>query len=118
VPEVVLTLQGSSWLAGTYQGYEEFSQYVLGARHVLESAGKPITYLHHDDQMTVVHDFLVGGSAISPEMPLRVTVSFDPDGRVTSLLIEPGDQDVFDAAVQGYLLPRRLLGEAGRVAQL
>jgi hypothetical protein len=25
VPAVVLTLEGSSWLAGAYRGYEEFS---------------------------------------------------------------------------------------------
>ena len=38
-PEVVLTLQGSSWLAGTYQGFEGFGQYLLGARLILEPAG-------------------------------------------------------------------------------
>jgi hypothetical protein len=57
LPEVVLSLKGSSWLAGTYRGYEEFSHYVSGARLVLEPAGNPITYLHHGDEMVVMHEF-------------------------------------------------------------
>src|SRR6266498_3973131 len=61
-PEVVVALRGSSWLAGTYTGYEEFSEYVLAARQVLESAGKPITYLHDGQEMIVEHLFVMGNA--------------------------------------------------------
>jgi hypothetical protein len=105
-PEVVLQLTGTSWLAGTYRGYEEFGHYLLGSRQVLVSAEKPITYLHAGDEMTVLHDFVVGGSPLGPEIPLHVTVSFDADNTIASLLIQPQEQDAFDDAVDAFLISR------------
>src|SRR6266581_8476237 len=70
VPDVELTLRGSSWLAGKYRGYEEFGQYAAGAKLVLGAADRQLSYLHAGDEMTVVHDFLVGGGALLVEMPL------------------------------------------------
>jgi hypothetical protein len=105
-PEVVLTLAGSSWLAGTYRGFEGFSQYLLAARMILEPAGKPLTYLHHGNEMTIMHEFLVGGGARAPEIPLHVTVQFAEDGKLLSLQIEPKDQALFDRAADAYLVPR------------
>ena len=106
VPEVELTLVGSSWLAGTYVGYEGFSHYVLAARLVLEPAGRPLTYLHHDDEMTIMHEFEVGGRVGGPEIPLHISVKFADDGRISSLVIQPKDQALFDEAVDSYLTPR------------
>ena len=107
VPEVELTLIGSSWLSGTYLGYEGFSQYVLAARLVLEPAGRPLTYLHHDDEMVITHEFEVGGRVGGPEIPLHIRVTFAGDGRIASLLIQPKDQTLFDDAVDSYLSPAR-----------
>jgi hypothetical protein len=104
-PEVVLILEGSSWLAGTYRGYEEFSQYVLGARMVLEPAGTPITYVHHGDEMVVMHEFRVGGIVGGSEVPLHISVRFADDGRLASLTIQPEDQKLFDKAVDSFLQP-------------
>jgi ketosteroid isomerase-like protein len=106
VPEVELTLTGSSWLAGTYRGYEAFSHYVLAARLVLEPAGRPLTYLHHDDEMVIMHEFEVGGRVGGPEIPLHVSVRFAGDGRISSLVIQPKDQTLFDEAVDSFLEPR------------
>jgi ketosteroid isomerase-like protein len=106
VPEVELTLTGFSWLAGTYRGYEAFSHYVLAARLVLEPAGRPITYLHHGDEMVIMHEFEVGGRVGGPEVPLHVSVKFADDGRISSLMIQPKDQMVFDEAVDCFLKPR------------
>jgi hypothetical protein len=111
VPDVTLTLQGSSWLAGTYRGYEEFSQYVLAARLVLEPAGKALTYLHHGEEMIVMHEFEVGGRVGGPEVPLHITVTFGPDGRLSSLVIQPKDQATFDRAVDSFLRPAVPFGE-------
>jgi hypothetical protein len=106
VPDVTLTLQGSSWLAGTYRGYEEFSHYVLAARMVLEPAGKAMTYLHHGEEMAIMHEFEVGGRVGGPEIPLHITVRFGVDGRISSLMIQPRDQELFDQAVDSFLHPR------------
>ena len=104
--EVTLTLQGSSWLAGTYRGYEEFSHYILAARLVLEPAGKAMTYLHHAEEMAIMHEFEVGGRVGGPEIHLHTTVRFGADGRISSLLIQPRDQELFDQAVDSFLHPR------------
>jgi hypothetical protein len=103
VPEIQLILQGTSWLAGTYQGYEGFSHYLQSARLVLEPAGKPLTYLHHDDEMVVMHEFVIGGTVGGPEVPIHITVRFADDGRLASLVIQPKDQAVFDDAVDSFL---------------
>ena len=102
--DVELTLRGSSWLAGKYRGYEEFGQYAAGAKLVLWAANRQLSYLHAGDAMTVVHDFLVGGSALMVEMPLHEVVNFDGDDLVESLLIRPWDQHLFDEAVNAFLV--------------
>src|SRR5262245_3657975 len=68
-PTVELTLRGSSWLAGKYRGYEEFSQYVAGAALVLTPAGKQFSFHHEEAEMTVIHDFIVGSGPTAVEMP-------------------------------------------------
>lgn len=105
-PEVVLTLHGSSWLAGTYEGFEGFGRYLLGARMILEPAGKPLTYLHHGDEMTIMHEFLVGPGARAPEVALHITVRFAEDGKLRSLNIQAKDQELFDRAADAYLVPK------------
>jgi hypothetical protein len=102
-PEAVLTLAGSSWLAGTYRGYEQLTQYILGSRLVLDSTPQRVEHLHCENEIRTVHNFVVGGKECGPEMALDVTVRFHPDDRIESVLIEPRDEDAFDAAVDGFL---------------
>jgi len=71
---------------------------------VLWAANRQLSYLHAGDAMTVVHDFLVGGSALMVEMPLHEVVNFDGDDLVESLLIRPWDQHLFDEAVNAFLV--------------
>src|ERR1700675_777223 len=58
-PDVVLTLTGSSWLAGTHRGYEEVSRCVHGLRQVLAANQTRTQFLHEGDQMIVRHDITV-----------------------------------------------------------
>ncbi|TMK33307.1 MAG: hypothetical protein E6G58_13530 [Actinobacteria bacterium] len=103
-PDVELTLRGDSWLAGRYRGYEEFGQYAAGAALVLGAVNRQLSYFHAGAEMTVVHDFLVGGGALLVEMPLHEVVGFDADDLVESLLIRPWDQRLFDEAVNAFLV--------------
>jgi ketosteroid isomerase-like protein len=100
-PDVELTLRGSSWLAGKYRGYAEFGQYVAGAALVLGPGGGQLSYHHDGAEMNVVHEFVVGPTAV--RMPLHEVVTFDDEQLVASLLIRPWDQDLFDEAVNAFL---------------
>jgi hypothetical protein len=80
-PDVVIELPGSSWLAGTYRGYEEASRCILGLRRVLDAEEKGISFLHEGDQMIVRHDSTVHGPMHEVEMTLRVRIRYDSDGR-------------------------------------
>ena len=71
---------------------------------MLWAANGQLSYLHAGDEMTVVHDFLVGGGALVVEMPLHEVVNFDGDDLVESLLIRPWDQHLFDEAVNAFLV--------------
>jgi ketosteroid isomerase-like protein len=102
-PDVVMTLPGSSWLAGTYEGYDDVSRGVLGLRQVLDSEQKQITFLHEGDQMIVRHDIEVHGSMHVVEMTLRVRMRYDEGGKVEAILVEPEDIGLFDHVVNVVL---------------
>ena len=53
-----------------------------------------------------MHEFLVGGGARAPEVPLHITVRFTQDGKLLSLNIQPKDQVLFDRAADAYLAPK------------
>src|SRR5687768_4681382 len=76
-PDMELTLPGSSWLAGTYEGYEAFARYLMALRQVLRSAEQPISFVHEGNQMVFRQMMIVLGPKHDVEMPLRVTVRFD-----------------------------------------
>ena len=103
-PDVELTLGGTSWLAGTCRGYEEFQQYVAGAALVLSRAEGQLSYHHSEGQMVVIRDFLIDRSAV--RMALHEVITFDDDGRVRSLEVRPWDQAKFDEAVDASLIDR------------
>jgi ketosteroid isomerase-like protein len=99
-PDMVLTLAGSSRLAGTYRGYGAFSEYLGALRHVLRSAEKRIIFGHESNEMVFWQVMIVTGPRHQAEMTLRVTVRFHhSDGRVESFYVEPEDQKLFDHVV-------------------
>ena len=95
-PDVVMELPGSSWLAGTYRGYDEASRCILGLRQVLDSAERGISFLHEGDQMIVRHDSTVHGPMHEVEMTLRVRIRYDSDGKAEAISVEPDDIGLFD----------------------
>lgn len=95
-PGVVMQLPGSSWLAGTYRGFEEVGRCILGLRHVLDSNEDRVTFLHEGDQMIVRHVITVHGPKHQVDMTLLVRVRFGADGKAESISVEPGDLGLFD----------------------
>jgi hypothetical protein len=95
-PDVVMTLPGSSWLAGRYEGFAEVSRCVVGLRQVLVSEQDRITFLHEGDQMVVRHDILVHGPMHVVEMTFRIRVRYDEDGATEAIDLEPDDLALFD----------------------
>jgi ketosteroid isomerase-like protein len=114
-PDVELTLRGSSWLAGKYVGYDEFFQYVAGAAQVLGSTDGQLSYIHAGEEMTVVHEFRVGPTAV--EMALHEVFTFDEESMITALLIRPWDQAKFDLAVNAFLASRTFDPLSSRAAR-
>jgi len=91
-PDVVMTLPGSSWLAGTHRGYKR----VRGLREVLASDHRRVMFLHEDDQMIVRHDVTVPGPTHAVEMTLKLRVRYDSDGKAEAIDLEPDDLALFD----------------------
>jgi hypothetical protein len=104
-PDMVVTLAGSSRLAGTYHGYGAFSEYLDAVRDVLRSADERVVFEHDEDQMVFTQKIIVSGPFHQVEMPMRVTGVFHADGRVQSFLAEMGDQGLFDYVVDTSAQP-------------
>jgi ketosteroid isomerase-like protein len=94
--DVVMQLPGSSWLAGTYRGFEEVGRCILGLRHVLDSSEDRVSFLHEGDQMIVRHVITVHGPKHQVDMTLLVRVRFGADGKAESISVEPADLGLFD----------------------
>jgi ketosteroid isomerase-like protein len=104
-PDMVVTLAGSSRLAGTYHGYGAFSEYLDAVRDVLRAADEQIRFEHDGDRMIFTHAVVISGPNHQVEMDLRVTVVFHADGRVQSFLAELEDQGLFDYVVNTAARP-------------
>ena len=99
-PDMRLTLAGDSMLAGTYHGYEAFADYLETIRTVLSSAGERIVFEHPSLNVMVFHQtMVVSGPKHRSEMRLDVTVTYAPDGRISSFDVYPDDQGLFDHIV-------------------
>jgi hypothetical protein len=107
-PDMVVTLAGSSRLAGTYHGYGAFSEYLDAVRDVLRSADERVVFEHDGDQMVFTQNIVVSGPFHQVEMPMRVTGVFHADGRVQSFLAEMGDQGLFDYVVDTSAQPSEI----------
>ena len=94
--DVVLELPGTSWLAGSYLGYEEVSRSIVSLRRVFDSEKKQLSFLHEGDQMIVRHDIVVHGPMHEVEMSLRVSVRYDAAGKMEAITVEPDDLALFD----------------------
>jgi ketosteroid isomerase-like protein len=105
LPDMTLTLAGSSRLAGTYEGYGAFGRYLEVLREILRSAGKPITFTHDEDEMVFRQVMVVSGPQHATEMTLVVTVRYDEAGKIRSFLVEPEDQRLFDHLVDTSSAP-------------
>ena len=101
--DVVLELPGTSWIAGSYRGYEEVSRCIVGLRRVFDSEKKRLSFLHESDRMIVRHDILVHGPMHEVEMALRVGVRYDADGKIEAITVEPEDLALFDHVLNTLL---------------
>ena len=110
-PDVVLTLPGSSWLAGTHEGYDAVGRCIRGLRQVLSAEQTRTEFLHEDDQMTVRHDIKVNVPNDPSQvvaMTLRVRVHYDEHGKVEGIHLEPHDLVLFDQVLSTRLQNRSI----------
>jgi hypothetical protein len=96
VDDIEMFFPGTSWLAGTYRGAESVMRCILALRHVLDSNEDRISFVHDDDRMIVRHDITLHGPLHEIEMAFLVKLSFDQDGRVRSVVVDPEDLRLFD----------------------
>ncbi len=102
--DVVLQLDGSSPLAGTYRGIEEVGPFVVALRSVLDTGRSSVSFLHAGDQMIVRHQISVHGPSHAAEMVLLQRFTFDgPTGKLARITVEPEDAGLFDYVVQTAL---------------
>jgi hypothetical protein len=102
-PDVVLDMPGSSWLAGTYQGFEAVSRGVVALRQLFNSDKRLVTLVHEVDQMVVRHAITVSGPRHDVEMNLGVRIGYDEQGKFATIDVEPADIDLFDYVVNSCL---------------
>jgi hypothetical protein len=95
-PDIEMVFPGTSWLAGTYRGAEQVMRCILALRHVLDSNDDRISFLHEGGRMVVRHDITLHGPLHEVEMTFLIHLSFDTDGRVKSVGVEPEDLRLFD----------------------
>jgi hypothetical protein len=103
-PDVVMQLPGTSWLAGTYQGPEEVIRCILGLRQVLDSTEDNVSFFHAEDRLIVNHEIRVHSPRHDIEMVFSVSITFDADERVGSIMVEPEDLGLFDHVLKTALM--------------
>jgi hypothetical protein len=108
-PDVAMDFPGSSWLAGSHEGFDEVSRCIIGLRQVLGSEEGHISFLHESDQMIVRHDVGVHGPEHDVNMALRVRIRYDDEGRARSISVEPDDLPLFDY-VLNTMMHQQLMG--------
>jgi len=95
-PDVLMRLPGTSWLAGSYRGADEVGRCILGLRQVLDTSERQISFLHERHHMIVSHRLTLHGPSHEVEMSFAIAVSYHPDGRMASVIVEPEDLGLFD----------------------
>jgi hypothetical protein len=97
--DVVLTLAGSSPVAGAHHGSEAAAHVVMQLRRFVSCTPQPIRFSHEDDRMTAHRDVVVIGQMHRVGMTLHLSFAFDRSERISALLIEPSDPGLFDHVV-------------------
>jgi hypothetical protein len=102
-PGVSLRFAGSSPLAGTQLGLEQFVDHLAHAGDVIRSADRQIIFEHHEDEMVARFRVTVTGPREVIETTLWITVVFDDSVRATSISVQPDDQVAFDRVLTAAL---------------
>jgi ketosteroid isomerase-like protein len=106
--DVVLTLTGSSPLAGTHHGRDAVTRLVFGLRRYVTCTTHPIRFAHDGDRMTAHRDIAIRGHLHRVEMTLHASFSFDRSDRISAVQIEPSDPGLFD-----HVISVEMAGETG-----
>jgi hypothetical protein len=97
--DVVLTVAGSSPIAGAHHGPEAIARVVMQLRRFVSCTAEPIRFSHEGDEMTAHRDVVVIGQMHRVGMTLHLSFSFDRSERIGVVLIEPSDPGLFDHVV-------------------
>jgi ketosteroid isomerase-like protein len=97
--DVVLTLVGSSPLAGTHHGRDAVARLAIALRRHITCTSHVIRFAHDGDRMTAHRDIAISGHLHRVEMTLHVSLSFDRSERISAVQIEPSDPGLFDHVI-------------------
>jgi hypothetical protein len=97
--DVVLTLIGSSPLAGTHHGRDAIARLAFGLRRYVTCTTHPIRFAHDGDRMTAHRDIAISGHLHRVDMTLHVSFSFDRSDGIRAVRIEPSDPGLFDHVI-------------------
>jgi len=106
--DVVLTLAGSSPLAGTHHGRDAVARLAIGLRRYVTCTSHLIRFAHDGDRMTAHRDIAIRGHRHRVEMTLHASFAFDRSDRIRSVQIEPSDPGLFD-----HVISVEMAGETG-----
>jgi ketosteroid isomerase-like protein len=106
--DVVLTLAGSSPLAGTHLGRDAVARLAIALRRYVTCTSHLIRFAHDGDRMTAHRDIAIRGHKHRVEMTLHASFSFDRSDRIRAVQIEPSDPGLFD-----HLISVEMAGETG-----
>lgn len=101
--DVVLTLGGSSPMAGAHHGLKAVARVVMQLRRYVICTAEPIRFSHEGDRMTAHRDVLIVGHMHRVGMTLHLSLSFDRSEKIGALIIEPSDPGLFDHVVRTEL---------------
>jgi hypothetical protein len=97
--DVVLTLVGSSPLAGTHRGCDAVARLAIGLGRFVTCTSHLIRFAHDGDRMTAHRDIAIRGQLHRVEMTLHASFSFDRSDRISAVQIEPSDPGLFDHVI-------------------
>jgi len=94
--DVILTLVGSSPLAGEHRGIVAARTVVMRLERCVRCMAQRIRFSHDGDRMTAHRDVVVRGETHRVGMTLHLSFTFDGRDRIKTALIEPSDPGLFD----------------------
>ncbi|HEX6579753.1 MAG TPA: hypothetical protein VF195_02640 [Actinomycetota bacterium] len=97
--DVVLTLTGSSPLAGTHHGRDAVAGLAIGLGRYVTCTSHLIRFAHDGDRMTAHRDIAIRGQLHRVEMTLHASFSFDRSDRISAVRLEPSDPGLFDHVI-------------------